>query len=57
MEIITHLREIEVSIENISRHIMWIRAREANTIKSWNLIDFLKEFTKWGLHIWTCPSE
>ena len=48
MEIITQVREIEVGIEDILRHIMRIGAREADTIESIDATDLVEEISKWG---------
>ena len=44
----SHMRQVEVSREDIERHIMRIGAREADTIESVDGTDLVEEITKWG---------
>lgn len=56
MEIVTHLREVEVSIENISSHVMRIRTRKSDTIESIYGIYLIEEFSKWRLENLLCKG-
>lgn len=56
MEIVAHIRELEVSIEDIPSHIMGIGARESNTINTIDIIDFFEKFTKWSLENLLCKG-
>ena len=38
MQIRTHLREVEVRVEDIAGHVMRIGARESDTIESFYLV-------------------
>lgn len=48
MEIVTHLIELEMCIENIAGHIVRITGSETDTIQSFDGVDFLQKFTERG---------
>jgi hypothetical protein len=50
------MRQVEVSREDIERHIMRIRAREADTIESVDATDLVEEIPKWGLENLLCKG-
>ena len=49
--------ELEMSIENIARHVVRIRRGETNTVNSGDGVYLFEEGTEGGFHVGGCPCE